>query len=82
MSTDYIKPTKGKDIITKYDIILEFVLAKYSCLCSEINHQRLDLLSTIFSNFFVTKFPLLDLQLMRSNILACVKPKSIGYTIG
>ena len=79
MSTDYIKPTKGKDIITKYEIILEL---KYSCLGSEINHQRLDLLSTIFSNFFVTKFPLLDLELMRSNILACVKPKSIGYTIG
>ena len=43
MSTDYTKPTKGKDIITKYDINLEFVLAKYSCLCSEINLQRLDL---------------------------------------
>ena len=41
MSTDDTKPTKGKDIITKYEIILEL---KYSCLGSEINHQRLDLL--------------------------------------
>ena len=64
MSTDYTKPTKGKDIITKYDIILEFVLAKYSCLCSEFNHQRLDLLSSIFSNILLTNLALVDSELM------------------